>query len=343
MYSNSDNLDYDYIELLNTLNQENNGFQIINNNFNYFSNNLNNLILNENKDLLSTNVFDALSSRIFGNLNNLRDLGLNNKPQINNFGKKSKKIFNILHIKRKSPVNDSVYETQNQLVKSSTEDKKENISNEDDFKSNLIYSDNNCDKNNSLTEIILSEQSKTKPHNKSSDDNLIKKCKHLVLDSVMEFINKKIFTIYNGNIGNNIYRKELLTLNKKQKSNSNIIFNREFANKTISDILSDNISTRYTNYLPEHNKLLIQKLRNDNDEIKKIYFNILFNITFNQCLSHFIGKEFIEELEGMKCFEDIKDTLGDDVEYINLVKYYLENFENIVKNKNPRRPKKSKN
>ena len=217
----------------------------------------------------------------------------------------------ILHIKRKSPINDSVYETQNQLVKSS----------------------------NSLTEIILSEQSKTKPHNKSSDDNLIKKCKHLILNSVMEFINKKIFTIYNGNIGNNIYRKELLTLNKKQKSNSNI----EFANKTISDILSDNISTRYTNYLPEHNKLLIQKLRNDNDEIKKIYFNTLFNITFNQCLSHFIGKEFIEELEGMKCFEDIKDTLGDDVEYINLVKYYLENFENIVKNKNPRRPKKSKN
>ena len=81
MYSNSDNLDYDYIELLNTLNQENNGFQIINNNFNYFSNNINNLILNENKDLLSTNVFDALSSRIFGNLNNLRDLGLNNKPK----------------------------------------------------------------------------------------------------------------------------------------------------------------------------------------------------------------------------------------------------------------------
>ena len=72
-------------------------------------------------------------------------------------------------------------------------------------------------------------------------------------------------------------------------------------------------------------------------------FSTLFNITFNQCLSHFIGKEFIEELEGMKCFEDIKDTLGDDVEYINLVKYYLENFENIVKNKNPRRPKKSKN
>ena len=115
MYSNSDNLDYDYIELINTFNQENNRFELYNNNFNYFSNNFNNLILNENRDLLSTNAFNTLSSSIFGNLNNLRDLGLNNKSQINNFGKKSKKICNILHIKRKSPVNDSIYEAKNQL------------------------------------------------------------------------------------------------------------------------------------------------------------------------------------------------------------------------------------
>ena len=60
-------------------------------------------------------------------------------------------------------------------------------------------------------------------HDKFTDDNLRKKCKHLVLDSVMEFINKKIYSLYNGNIGNNIYRKEILTLNKSQKSKANII------------------------------------------------------------------------------------------------------------------------
>jgi hypothetical protein len=44
----------------------------------------------------------------------------------------------------------------------------------------------------------------------------------------------------------------------------------------------------------------------------------------------------------MKCFELIKNTLGDDPEYISLVKYYLNNFNNIVLNKNPRRRRTQK-
>ena len=116
-----------------------------------------------------------------------------------------------------------------------------------------------------------------------SDDNLPKKCRHLLL-----------------NIGNNIYRKESLTLNKSQKSKANLIYERLFVNNKISDILSDNISTRYTNFPPNHNKLLIEKLRNDEDEYKRIYFNKLFDLTFKECLGNFIGKNSIEELEGMK-------------------------------------------
>ena len=180
-------------------------------------------------------------------------------------------------------------------------------------------------------------------HNKYSDDNLRRKCKHIVLFSIMEFINKKIYLIYKGNLGNNIYRKEILTMNKSQKSNSNISFNRVFANKKLSDILSDNISSRYSNYLPEHNKLLIERLKNDEDENKSIYFNKLFGLTFKDCLAHFIGKITLEELKGMKRFDNIKEIFGDDKEYINILGYYLENFENIIYNKNPRRPKKVKN
>jgi hypothetical protein len=44
----------------------------------------------------------------------------------------------------------------------------------------------------------------------------------------------------------------------------------------------------------------------------------------------------------MKCFETIKNTLGDDQEYIDILKYYLNNFNNIVYNKNPRKPKTNK-
>ena len=123
-----------------------------------------------------------------------------------------------------------------------------------------------------------------------SDDNLPKKCRHLLL-----------------NIGNNIYRKESLTLNKSQKSKANLIYERLFVNKKISDILSDNISTRYTNFPPNHNKLLIEKLRKDEDKYKRVYINKLFDLTFKECLGHFIGKNSFEKLEGMKGF----DSLGD--------------------------------
>ena len=70
----------------------------------------------------------------------------------------------------------------------------------------------------------------------------------------MEFINAKIKSIYNGDIGNSIYKKELLTLNKNQISDASIDFNKNLLNRTLGDIFSDTISSRFTNYLPFHNK-----------------------------------------------------------------------------------------
>ena len=71
----------------------------------------------------------------------------------------------------------------------------------------------------------------------------------------------------------------------------------------------------------------------------KVYFNKLFGLTFKEYLAHFIGKITLEELKGMKRFDNIKEMFGDDKEYINILGYYLENFENIIYNKNPSKPK----
>ena len=339
MFSNLDNLDYNIIESLSIINQEKNEFQLNFNNYNYFSLNLNNFNQNDNKDPPQSN---AVNNCIY--FNNNKNLNVsneqgnsNNHEQIKNNQNKSKKIFRIINIKRKNVDNANLEEIDNKdnkLPRENNQVKNENeiISNKnDDARNNIILNNSEDNKKNSKQK-----------HNKFSDDNLRKKCKHLVLSSVLEFINNKIFDIYEGNIGNNIYRKELLINNKNQKMNSNIIFNREFIDKKISDIFSEIISTRYTNYLPEHNKLLIERLKNEEDENKRIYFNKLFNLTFNECLNHFIGKKSIDELQGMKCFEVIKDTLGDNPEYIKILRYYLNNFHNIVYNKNPRKPKTNK-
>ena len=114
--------------------------------------------------------------------------------------------------------------------------------------------------------------------------------------------------------------------------------------KTIGDIFSERISGKITNFPPNHNKRLIEKLRNEDDLIKKIYFNELFNLTFIQCLRHFMGIEYISELNGLIKFKDIKDNIieayKDGDKYENEIERYLYHFEEFVNNKKSRIRKK---
>ena len=184
-----------------------------------------------------------------------------------------------------------------------------------------------------------SDQTK-REHNKYSDDNIRRKCKHLILNSIMEFINEKIKMIYNGKIGNNIFKKELLTLNKNPKADATINYNKIFLNKTLADIFSETISRKFTNYLPQHNKMVIETLTNERDEDKRIYFKKLFNLTFLQCLKHIRKSTFIEEIDGIKCFNQIKEELNEEKEYLEILNYYFNNFEVIINNKKGRKTKK---
>ena len=140
-------------------------------------------------------------------------------------------------------------------------------------------------------------------HNKYSDDNLRRKCKHILINELQIFINNKIREIYNDNIGQGIFLKQLLSMNQKQKANANVIFNREFLYKSLKDIFSENISTKYTILPLNYNKILIEQLMNEHDKYKRLYFQNLFNLTFIQCLNHFRGKEIINELIGLTKLE----------------------------------------
>ena len=184
-------------------------------------------------------------------------------------------------------------------------------------------------------------------HNKFSDDNIRRKVKHLVLKHLMDYINKQIKILYNGNIGNGVFKKELQTLNQSQKSDATINFNKEFIERKINEIFSENISGRFTNFPLDHNKILIQKLLMEEDEKKRKYFNELFDLNFKQCLGHFRGNLDIKILNGMKCFNDIKDSILkkytlDGKEYIDSLEYYLNNFEEIINNKKARKPRPKK-
>jgi hypothetical protein len=179
-------------------------------------------------------------------------------------------------------------------------------------------------------------------HNKFSEDNILRKCLNLILNNAYEFLNERIKSIYNGNIGNGILKKQLLFINNEQKSDNSFNYYKKILNKTLGEIFSGKISLRYTNIYPEYNKSLIERLLNDKDENKKIFFRKLFSITFIMCLKQYRGTETFEELKGFKNFIEEAHKFKNEAEYINNLEKTLMNYEDIIKNKKDRKLSKKK-
>ena len=234
-----------------------------------------------------------------------------------------------------------------QKQKIESEEKKLNKTQEATIK--LKSAQNKMEKNTIFkTEKIISrnkinkiQEAKNKSiHTKYANDNMIRKIKRIIINHMMEFINKKIEEKYK-NIGNGIRIKKLLKMEKEQVSKSETNYNIGFLNKKLKDIFSENITKRYSIYPPEKNKILVEKLINEQDLEKKEYFNALFNLTFIDCVEHFINKKYIPILRDLELFEEIikvpekakliSKNINEDADYIESVKYFLENYENILR------------
>ena len=175
-------------------------------------------------------------------------------------------------------------------------------------------------------------------HNKFSDDNIIRKVKNAILKNTMIFINSKIKTIYEYKNNKFSKKKELLKMKKSQSISSRVDYNKNFLEKTLGEIFSEDISSKYIQYPSTHNKKLIESLINDEDGQKKKIFNEIFNLTFLDCLNHFRGRKIIEELEGLNNLEDYikRAKIIKDKEYCTIFKYFVNNFEKIIMDKKSR-------
>lgn len=195
---------------------------------------------------------------------------------------------------------------------------KTNEKNELDFSKNFL---------NNKTKRETNHNSKIK-HTKYSYDNLKRECKHLVIENVMKFINNKIYDVYNGNIGEGLNLKKLMKLNQKQKINADVEYNKLFLKKSLKEIFSHNITSKIVIYQADHNKKVINEILLE----KKNEFEKLFELTFIQCVEHFIGKKQIEELNGLTLFSELKENIiekyEDDGEtYYENLKIFLKEFE----------------
>ncbi len=183
-------------------------------------------------------------------------------------------------------------------------------------------------------------------HTKYSDDNSRRKTKRIVVNELHDFINKKIENIYGIDIGEGMLKKRLMKLRQNQISDASVDFNIKFLNKTLKDIFSEDVTGRVTNFSSDRNKEIIEELINDEDIIKREYFEGLFNLTFLDCLKYFrdddIDQQKSHYLQGFQKFDEIKEKLfsKNDEVYVEHLSKYLKDYEKILFKKKPRKSKK---
>ena len=170
---------------------------------------------------------------------------------------------------------------------------------------------------------------------RSISDNVIKKGRNILLNSIFRFVNKKISIFYNNDIGKGIGIKQFVKISKKELNHSNVEFDKNYLNKKLKEIFSGDISGKFTNFLINKNKELLQTL------IEIDYFKELFELTFLQCIEHINGTKFIPLLEG---FETIDEMLLNEENKLNEndienYKYIIVNYKQCVENKFSRKPR----
>jgi len=174
-------------------------------------------------------------------------------------------------------------------------------------------------------------------HTKYSPDNMNRKIKSILLNSIFIFINLKINKLYKNDPDYDKNKDELKKNEQSQIVNSHISFNQDFLNQTLEHIFSEKISQKYKKYSSDHNKNLIIKLKNDKNKKRGQIFHSIFAKTFLECLEHFRGTKYIDELEGLTTFDIFKVKYEKDPDYLSSLEYKLNVYEDILKNQKGRK------
>ena len=228
------------------------------------------------------------------------------------------------------------------------------------YEKNQLIEEANLEKTTKKTKIIRNKKRKRKKiddkdknverkeesdNNESrvkySIDNLIRRAKTVVLNSMLQFDNNVILKTYDYNIGRGINTKILLKNDYSQKRDTKIEFNKNFLYKTQQEIFSEKISKKNKYKFPEdHNKILIENLLEEKDEIKRNIFQSLFSKTFKECIHQICGNEYFECLEGLKqIYDEEMIKMKEDEEFKKLINDVLNNYEKKLNDRKPRKRK----
>lgn len=176
-------------------------------------------------------------------------------------------------------------------------------------------------------------------HDKFSSDNVIKKIKRILFKNLIFFCNN---ILKSENIKIKLKNINYQNVNKLAKKNELELFEM-----TIEQVISKEISPKYTNFDPNYNKETIAQIleeRRDNEVLKSIFY-----MTYRQWLDIFVLKinninyknhEYLDGL-GQAIFEKIEKNMPkisetliniyskDNIEYLPSFLFYLYNYEKL--------------
>jgi hypothetical protein len=197
-----------------------------------------------------------------------------------------------------------------------------------------ITSIDNVNTNNLNNKFEKEYLGKKKVNKVKNNNNNLKKVRNMLLNSLFRFINKKIKKEFNNDIGKGPNIKQFKSVSKKNLSHSKVEFDKQFLNVKLKEIFSENVSKKYTNYLPNKNKDLFLNLK-DYDYFKKI-----FELTFLDCIQHINGNKNIL-LDDFETIEEIilQENNKFDKEDIDMYKDIIINYQTYIENKKERKKK----
>ena len=181
-------------------------------------------------------------------------------------------------------------------------------------------------------------------HNKFCLDNIMRRIKTNLFDTLLRFINASIkeeeIEICEKNIKKKISITPILLKPTQEIIRSiNIEFNLNLLEAKLKTIFSQDTSKKVENYGLDKNKKLIEKIYNEKKQKKTIE---ILNMTLNQCLEQINGRKTYKELEGLenefkKVIENLKKIESEEYvsQFVELVNSYREYFDD----KKPRQTK----
>jgi len=214
--------------------------------------------------------------------------------------------------------------------------------NDNNQNSDLISKDTSNSVKDKKYDKKIGRKIEREENEKYSNDNLLRRAKTILFDSLLKYDNYIISKVFDDQLGNGINIKKLLKINHSQIKNINANYNRDLIKTSQGKIFSENISKRHTYYPLDHNKKLINKLLNETDDEKRKTFMNLFSKTLQECIQHITGQK-IEELKGLEDFYDKEIfELEEDDKFKKEIKKFIDNYEEIINKKKPRKIKQKR-